>query len=187
MIPLTVWLTRPHAYEIYMGGDRHLELWLEKPCYMHTPNYTDGKWPDGSPRHVDAGWTSPNGSVTAKSLLKQDNELYVKVWQQVLFSCAPRGHSFEESLIFCDSTEPVDGSVAPHWRTLYKDKEWEAQCNMSHKRFLLQIDLRSNEVERILPAWMGREKEEWVTSDEIDPKRAVEYYHPQEEGSGVPF
>lgn len=196
MMPLNVWLTRPTAYEVYMGADRHFELWVEKPCYMHTPRANDMNWPSGLPRQVDAGWEAQSRSISAKPLLKQDPDLRKKVWQQVLLSCAPRGMALEEAFVWADRAEApadVDLSVEPYWRSLFMDRNWEAKCNTSHKRFLLEIDVRLNTVNRILPSWVGRHDDAagrrpaWVVSDEIEAARAVEYYHPEEEQMGVPF
>lgn len=174
-----------------MGGDRKLQLWLEKPSYLHSPRSNDRNWPSGKPISVDMGWTAPSRSIEAKPLINQDEALRKKIWEQVLLSCAPKGMaSVEQAIEFAHSTAAVlNNDSSPTWRDLFTNRQWEDECNTAHKRFLLEIDLRSNHVQRIIPAWSGRgaDGHEWHTSDQMGSMSASEYYHPEEESDGIPF
>jgi hypothetical protein len=35
MTPLIVYITRPYAYEVFMGGKREVRVWVQEPAYSH--------------------------------------------------------------------------------------------------------------------------------------------------------
>lgn len=186
MTPLLVYITRPYAYEIYMGGKRDLSVWLEKPYYSHqSRSYELGT----DTYYVDIGWRSAFATrQRAKLLFEQDERLLEVIWPEVFLSICPKGMSYEEGKVWADTPDPSkDDPDDTLYRALYEDKEWEGKCNTSHKRFLLEVDLRSYAVRRITPGVSLRNSHAWAYTDEIDPKLAVQHFHNLDEIDDIPF
>ena len=186
MTPLKVYITRPYAYEIYMGGKRDLRVWLEKPYYSHqSRSYELGS----KTYYVDDGWRAAFAAGQRfKMLIEQDEKLLEVVWPHVFLSICPKGMTYEEGKIWADTPDPTEEDPTDtKYRLLFSDKEWEGKCNTCHKRFLLELDLRTYEVQRINPGVGLRHSHGWVYTDEIDPKLAVEYYHDPDELDDIPF
>jgi hypothetical protein len=186
LTPLIVYITRPDAYEIYMGGDRSLRVWLEKPYYSHQSwSHTIGS----ETHYTDIGWIAVHSTgQKAKLLLKQDKKLREIVWHEVFLSLCPRGMSYERGVEWADTavkTGNSDDDVL--YAQALKDKEWEANCNTCHKRFLLQLNLRTYEAQRIAPEVALRHNPGLFNTDQIDAKLAIERYHSIEDIDDIPF
>ena len=188
MIPLYFYITRPTAYEIYMGGKRNLELWADKPLYSHEAQEHEYL---GKMHYVDKGWFSNHSrDVNPHDIFTQDEELLNVIWYEVFTSVLPRGMTYEEGMKWRQEKTSLPPSHRPfdnNYQLLVDDPEWEAKCNTCHKRLLLKVDVRSNEVTRVIPDILLRNVEgelyidhRWTLSDQCERRFAVEYYqdHP---------
>lgn len=195
MTPLYVYITRPEAYEIYMGGKRHLELWLLPPAYDHRSVEYNGLF--GVTKYIDCGWQTVTSGVQARHLLTQDKDLTVAIMREVILSLYPKGMNAQQgeawaAAIDPDAEQDKDFPDDPNWRRLKNDKEWEAKCNTCFKRFLLKVDLRNNTVQRIIPQVMytmeqSREGRDLGNTDHIE---AVDIYPRLRDSPGldeIPF
>lgn len=177
MTPLIVYITRPDAYEVYMGGKRRLELWLQEPYYDHRPVSNDNG------KYVDRGWTAMHcQDQPARLVLSQDEHLLETVMEFVIMSLYPKGMDLDKGTYW---SEKFDESGDQGWRTLFKDKDWEGKCNTCFKRFLLKVDLRSNKVEKVVPYVVLNGAH--VTSDDITPELATQRYHDPDSIDIIPF
>lgn len=191
--PLKVWITRARSADVYLNGTQSLSVWLSKPTYSHT---TRGDQHGSVLRFIDLGWNNNTASVGAKDLIDQDTRLHDLVWDEVVASCAPAGMSHSKAQTFpvtgCTEATPGD---PPVWSDLFHDNLWEAKCNTSFKRFLLEVDLRSNSVCRIVPSVQVRNEQvsqvglvsanNYLRTDTINEAMALEHLHPLL--SGTPF
>ena len=186
MVPLKVYITRPPAYEIYMGGKRDLRVWLDKPYYSHQSRRDDFH---GKVRYTDDGWRAAFCSGRRfKPLYEQDPRLVEVVWPHVFLSVCPQGMSYEQGLAWADTPSPTpEDATDTLYGQLFSDKEWEGKCNTCFKRFLLELDLRTYEVQRIKPGILLRFANRWTYTDEIDAKLAVELFHSPEDIDDIPF
>jgi hypothetical protein len=191
MVPIKVWVTRPDAYTVYMRGAPNLLVWTEKPHYSHAPRANEFR---GRMRHFDVGWSSQrcHEGVAAKPLLKQDSGLLDLVVTEVILSLAPAGTpNHEAALTWAEVPLLTDaGSAArSNWGLLFSDKDWESKCNVCHKRFLLEVELRGGTVQSIPPVAHWRESGQWVSevTSVISPKLALEREHPADDPDGMPF
>lgn len=198
MSQLLVWITRPHSHEILMGGDRNLTLWTARPYYSHAAKLHDFKTRDGGDRYVDLGWEGKRQGrgIRAKPLLKQNAALRSAVWQEVFLSVCPKGMTLDEGQAWSETqrgNEWFDGSAITLWHNLKDDDAWEAKCNISHKRFLLEVDLLSLTVKRVAPLVLLRRSStddqipDSLHTDAIDPALAVEYWHSGVDPDRIPF
>ena len=193
-IPLYIYITRPYAYEIYMGGKRDLQLWWEKPSYSHMSVEYDGV--GGRVHYIDRGWAAPHSvGSRASKFISSDEQLLGAVWDEIFLSVLPKGMTYEEGLIWQDEPQ-INGYGQPDnkYHLLFDDKEWEAKCNTCFKRFLLKVDIRSNTVERIKPLVDERDtlnntgyQRGWKETDEILPFFATERYHVDTGADFIPF
>jgi hypothetical protein len=173
---MIVYITRPEASEVYLGGKRHLDVWLQEPHYDHRPRF------DGC-HYTDAGWSATHCMPqAARLLLSQDHALLEAVMDQVVLSVYPAGMNAAQGEAWSNG-QTDDGD--PMWRTLYTDKEWETRCNRCHKRFLLKVDLRTNQVELVTPfVIIGRFS---YTTTDITPELALQRYHDVSSEDIIPF
>lgn len=177
MKPLIVYITRPTAYEVYMGGKRHLNLWLQEPHYDHRP------MSNGDGQYVDRGWTAAHCSPEpARLLLNQDDDLLDLVMEHVVTSLYPLGMRAEEGIFW---SERLDSERDPGWRSLFKDAEWEGKCNLCMKRFLLKVDLRNSTVEKVKPGVVVRDS--YVETTDITFELATRRYHDPNSIDIIPF
>lgn len=139
---MKVWITRPRCDEVFMGGLRNVLLWVDKPYFDQRPiieeyelydpdtkEYGPGVWREG-------GWTSTAGAVRAKPFLKQSEAVKERVWELI-----------RESLVSDELELPV--VTAFESGDILLDIRYEAKCAVSWKRFLLEIDLATEEVSRV--------------------------------------
>lgn len=177
MKPLIVYITRPDAYEVYMGGKRHLDLWLQEPHYDHRPKS------NGDGRYVDTGWTATHCVPSpARHILNQDEGLLETVMEFVVMSLYPKGMDLDKGTFWA---EKLNAEGDQGWRTLFTDREWEGKCNTCFKRFLLKVDLRKNTVEKVVPYVVLNGAH--VTSDDISFELATQYYHDPNSVDIIPF
>lgn len=141
---MKVWITRPESDEVYMGGLRSVELWAEKPRYDHrfiSPLY-DYYEPNKETRAFSVwkenGWYAQTGSVRAKKFLKQDQEVLKKVWSLIYASILPANH-------------PTEKLTDAEYEQMYHNEKYEGVCCLSNKRFLLEINLATNNVYHVEP------------------------------------
>ena len=123
---MKVWVTRPYAYECYMGGWRDCYIHLVKPFYDHRIQY------DGSYGY-EYGWYYGNhkGQRVAKDFFKQDKFMEDKVWGIINWTLSMDDDIMHES-----------------W---YNDKLWETKCNRNYKRTLIEVDLYKRDAYLIVP------------------------------------
>lgn len=186
MTPLIVYITRPTAYEIYMGGKRDISVWWDRPSYSHQSRSYELC---GKTHYVDDGWRAAFGTgQRAKLMFEQDERLLEVVWPEIFLSICPKGMTYEQGLEWSERPDPTAEDPGDRaYRQLFYDRQWEAKCNTCHKRFLLTLDLRSYEVQRIQPAVNLRFNPGWFHTDHISDKLAVEYYHGPDDIDDVPF
>lgn len=194
---LTVWVTRPGAHEILIGGHRELLMWLQRPCYSHAAFDADLPTQDGKRRYHDFGWRAQRcDGQRMKPLFKQHARLGEAVWREVFLSLCPRGMPYAEGLIWQATPrgeEQFDGAPITLWHSLTDDRAWEAKCNTSHKRMLLEVDLLTCGVRRVSPSVLLRRGSEletppgWVETDDISDELALEYWHAGPDPDLMPF
>lgn len=147
---MLVYITRPTAAEIYLGGMRGVQLWLHEPMYRHSSTLLRAT---GS-QYVDTGWTDTAGvgSLRCKGFLKQSKALQLAIWQEIFLSLLPKGLTLDEADAWASQPDNKGSAGGAQMRDRwYRDPRWEALCNTSHKRFLLRVDLASGNVGRIAP------------------------------------
>jgi hypothetical protein len=145
---MKIWITRPSAYEVYMGGMRSVKFWVEKPRYDHRLKEDEVYLNESIPNdyltvYREFGWSYGNSfGIPAKSFLKQNNIILQKVWDEVVQSVCPKDIK-ENWVQWADSLD--------NWHQLTDDSEWEGKCQVAQKRFLLEVDIKTDMVERIKP------------------------------------
>lgn len=172
-----------------MGGKRSVKVWLEPPQYHHSACREDYRG-----KYSEQGWSYDNHyGRSAKPLFKQDPNLLTLVWDKIIWSLLPKGKSLEEGLIWFDqpdSTPPrkdeLFNDVITNYNFLFEDKNWEAKCNLCHKRFILKVDVRSLTSEFIAPLVEYSDSHTWVRTMEITPYLATRYWVPKG-SSDIPF
>lgn len=136
---MKVWITRPVSSEVHSGGLRSVRLWVERPRYDHRPLTYEFELLDSSGNYFatvyrELGWTTSSGSVLAKSFLKQSPKVYAKICELIYYSTYPKSLEY-----------------SPNTRLSYKEYlrlqefEYELETNIHYKRFLAEIDLKSEE------------------------------------------
>lgn len=125
---MKVWVTRPEAYEVYMGGWRSVQMYIVKPFYDHRLKSSYGMV-------FEYGWYYGNHQPIsyAKDFFKQDEELKLKIFDRILWSVN----------IYDDNEDD--------YHKLFEDRERELTCNINYKRMLLEVDLRTKTVNFVLP------------------------------------
>ena len=184
-----MYFTRPDAYEIYMGGKRSVRVWLQAPQYSHSANHDDYRG-----RYSERGWSYDyDHGQSAKPLFKQDKQLLDVVWDKIIWSLLPKGMSFEDGLIWVNEpdskpsrNDSLFGDVITNYHWLFEDRNWEAKCNLCHKRFVLQVDVRSLSCEFVEPLVEFPDSNDWVKTTEITPYLATRYWVPNPIGK-LPF
>lgn len=142
---MKIWITRPGVDEVWIRGYQNVMVWLEKPMFDHrvmTPDFEFYNSETGEYLEevgYEHGWFADRCKTTyAKPFLKQCPELYKKVWRAVVDSCMLKGTT-DVNLYY------------ENWRDLLYDRMYEAKCKVSKKRFLLEVDLDTKEVELVAP------------------------------------
>lgn len=143
---MKIWITRPSACEVYMGGMRSIGFWVQKPRYDHrlkeheiyqhidNPN-------DGIVVYQEVGWSYGNSyEIPGKAFLKQEKTIFDRVWDKVRISVCPP-----------DVDADQWSEDMKNWHQLVDDNYWEAQCRLSKKRFLLEVDICAKTVEFVEP------------------------------------
>ena len=139
---MKVWITRPYCPEVHAGGFRSVRLWTQKPIYDHRLIKPYGSLHDRetgefvSEIWLENGWYSESGCVRAKPFLKQDEAVKSAVWKLISQSVIP-------------STQPSDYRMSDQEYDALLNPEYELVCACHWKRFLLEIDLVSNQVYQV--------------------------------------
>lgn len=169
---MKVWFTRPSASEVYMGGYRHVQIWLEKPSWDARPWHMEGEFFCEKTQtyldslHREHGWvTDRAGSTYAKPFLKQCPILFEKVWEQIYRSCHPKGAP--------EDFEWEDGKYS----TLINDEWWEAKCKVPRKRLLIEADVITKEVRLVFPRVFDGKLSYCPIDYELDPTYAVSHQY----------
>lgn len=142
---MKVWMTRPECGEVYMGGLRSVDVWVEKPFFDHRPMKHDfDLYCPESKQHFaevyrEHGWYTRSGSVRAKRFLKQDPAIRDKVWALI-----------QESLVYADCADPHRRLNDDEYDQLM-DPAHEMKCRIHWKRFLIELDLREDTVKVVEP------------------------------------
>ncbi len=190
---MIVYITRPEAYEIFMGGKRSVLMWVQEPYYSHVSRSNNIL---NEVRYVDRGWYSPHThGVLARFILKQDDALLEAVWKEIFWSVCPKGMTYEEGVEWANTVVKDDPEFPlTNYHSLTDDKEWEGKCNVCHKRFLLEVNLRTNEVKRTMPGVSLRRRSEadiipkgWIHTDQASFLDATEYWHTELGPDDIPF
>lgn len=157
---MLVYITKPIVHECIMGGFRSLALWTKMPHYHHYPTRINSMI-KGEYQYVDRGWGDGNKNYPspAKPILKQDEDLAEKVWNQITWSCCPKGISFEDHVQWCNALveDHKQSFMTPNTNfenMLFhhsEGKNADIKSNINYKRFLLEVNLRTNEVKILTP------------------------------------
>lgn len=142
---MKIWITRPVSSQVYSGGMRFAQLWIERPRFDHRPYTYQFDIKDRKGTYIDSvyrelGWTTQSGSLRAKPLLKQDPLLYRKVWNHIYASCVPRTYD-----------HPLKVELPREEYRLLLESDYELKCWTHYKRFLLEVDLISRDVQLVHP------------------------------------
>jgi hypothetical protein len=150
---MKVWITRPTCDEVFTGGLRRVLLWVDKPRFDQRPSSVEFELYDPDQKKYlssiwrQEGWTSEAGSVQAKPFLKQNREILEQVWA-----------------LICDSvrSDQVANSDVTDFEAaeVFMDARHEAKCDINWKRFLAEVDLKSEtvtltDVEVVMPDSKG--------------------------------
>lgn len=142
---MKVWVTRPECVEVYMGGLRSVDVWVEKPFFDQRPIKHDFDLYCRKSKQYFAevyrenGWYTQTGRVRAKRFLKQDPAIKEKVWALI-----------QESLVYADCADPQRRLNNEEYDELL-NLAHEMKCRIHWKRFLLELDLRAETVKVIEP------------------------------------
>ncbi len=138
-----------------MGGWRSVRVWIEKPAYYHTPEGGFTPRQNKNAKFQDIGWAveSEQRSLKFKSLVKQDAELEKIAWSLIAWSACSNNVKFEEWEKWADKVEVLDGLNYTNWENLmfHRTRDSDLSANVHHKRFLMQVNLRTNECKIITP------------------------------------
>lgn len=170
---MKIWITRPYAYEVNMGGWRSCKLHIVKPFYDHRTRYDDFM-----DRLEEYGWYYGNhtGVSYVKDFLKQDKELMSKVWLLIFESVSPK--------------EETDIPWEIWYDNLFSDDEWELKCKINYKRTLIEVDLYSKTCYLVKPEVYYDDNEARIETLDIPDELALltNYPFPEEErGQLIPF
>jgi len=155
---MIVYVTRPDNHELVMGGWRSVKVWVEKPSYYHTPLGGFSPPRDNiNATFQDTGWAvdcERNRSQKFKPLVKQDAVLENNAWALIAWSACPRSVSFKDWATWADFIEdPNDPFSYSNWENLmwHRTRDSDLMSNLHYKRFLMQVNLRTNECEIVIP------------------------------------
>jgi hypothetical protein len=139
---MKVWITRSASDTVFMGGLREVLLWVDEPFFDHRPRILEAELFDPATSayvmeiYREEGWNSLTGSIPAKEFLKQDEAIRNRVWEEI-----------RRSMISWECLDPIGYEQgSPLLR-----KDYEFYCETHWKRFLLEIDLKSETVKLISP------------------------------------
>jgi hypothetical protein len=163
---MKVWITRPDSGEVFMGGMRSVLLWVAKPTFDHRPMTQEFELVDPDSQKCmatiwrEGGWTSEAGRVKAKPFLKQNKDLLNKIWREIYTSTLPPGpiDPDHECMTFEHSQDMMNF-------------DYELRCRTHWKRFLLEVDIKTENVEIVIPKTFGLDSE--ADPSAIDPDFAL--------------
>lgn len=188
---MIIYVTRPDNHELVMGGTRSLKMWAECPDFHHHPELAQPLDPDDPKRWIDRGWAV--GRCTSnqpfKPLFKQDEALAENAWNLIAWSACPKPITLEGWKEWAGYEEPGqdEGFEYDNWSNLmwHRNSSSDLASNIHHKRFLLQVNLRTNECEIIVPRVFiynctSTTQASTITpilTQDIDPELAVRRYY----------
>jgi hypothetical protein len=139
---MKVWITRPASDAVFMGGLRDVLLWIDEPHFSHCCRVLEAELFDPGTNtcvmgvYREDGWGSIAGSLKAKEFLSQNETVQQMVWKEIC-----------DSMISWECPDPMEYNTdSPLLRPNY-----EKSCSTNWKRFLLEVDLKNETVERISP------------------------------------
>lgn len=154
---MKVWFTRPSSDEIFMGGLRSVNVWVDKPMFVHSASKPEFELFETETQEYKAtiyrelGWCSDAGDVKAKPFLKQNKDIMARVWSAIYESTLPLGCTDPKRMAM-DFGECQD----------MLDFDYELRCRTHWKRFLLELDLSSGDLKVVVPRVI------WTSGVEID-------------------
>ena len=156
---MLIYITKPSVHECVMGGFRSISLWTDIPHYHHWPIQIND-----TNEYIDRGWTQNDQKyyLPAKKILEQDEILAEKVWNYIVWSCCPKGISIEEHLKWCNTIDDNLSNYESLVRYNKNGQNADINANINYKRFILEVNLRSNEVNILIP------RVHWYQSGEED-------------------
>lgn len=146
---MKVWITKPDANEVYMGGMRKVQLWVQPPTFDHRPLIGEFELYDikSNKRFAsvfrERGWRAQTSSTGAKAFLKQDPQLMRIVWLKIYESC-----------VLADEPDPLNKSMDYDEYTRLTERNYDMLCCHHWKRWLLEVDIRTSEAKVIEP-WVN--------------------------------
>ncbi|MDU8351161.1 hypothetical protein RYA05_04530 [Pseudomonas syringae pv. actinidiae] len=149
---MKVWITKPDAHEVYMGGMRRVQLWVQPPAFDHRPLIGEFELydPKSNKRFAsvfrERGWRAQTTSTGAKAFLKQDPDLMNSVWLKIYESC-----------VLADDPDPLNKSMDYDEYSRLIERGYDMLCCYHWKRWLLEVDIRTSETKVIEP-WVYAEK-----------------------------
>ena len=171
---MKIWVTRPNAYELYMGGWRSCVIHLVKPFYDHR---VQG---DGNISY-EYGWYYGNhhGQRCAKDFLQQDQVIMKRVWDEIIHCTLPPN---------TDLSKLDDKSYVELYEQLFDDKEFELKSRVNYKRTLIEVDLHSKIVVYVVPEVLYEDSTPRIETLEISVELAVSSSWPREPSDDdIPF
>lgn len=176
------YVTKPDNHELVMGGWRSVKLWTDKPAFQHFPvgghSPISSKPEDQDKTYQDVGWTVNGygrGSYSAriKPIIKQDAQLEQIIWDNLCWSACPKGISMADSLTWTQQESETPGRT--NWESLlwHVGKESDIKSNIHHKRFLLEVNIRTNECKIIKPTVYTYQMNSWLDHDTIEETHEI--------------
>lgn len=143
---MKVWITRQASDTVFMGGLREVLLWIDEPSFDHRCPVLEAELFDPVTNtyvaeiYREEGWQSIAGCLRAKDFLKQNEEINRRVWEEIL-----------NSLISWECPDPMTLKTVEDLDSPLLRADYELSCEIPWKRFLLEIDLKSETVSLIKP------------------------------------
>lgn len=196
---MIVYVTRPDNHEVRMGGLRHVEVWVDKPYYSHVPTRRS----DGTGKALifkETGWrdqTMASSGMRFKALAEQDPVLLDKAWRLISWATIPRSEMVHlaDTFEWLDKPLPGEDPQKEFYKTNgcsllhhYGGQPIEANANVHHKRFLMQVNLVTRECQLLAPRVIFYDRDPQETLDIEEPFASRVYFDdPQYELHTIPF
>lgn len=143
---MKVWITRQASDAVFMGGLRDILLWIDEPSFDHRCQVLEAELFDPARNtyvmeiYREEGWLSRAGSLPAREFLTQNEDIKFRVWEEIC-----------NSLISWECPDPMAVKSLDDLDSPLLRQNYELSCAIPWKRFLLEIDLKSETVSLIKP------------------------------------